>query len=343
LTVPRIDQLPGAREFIWRDGDRIVTFGEGRLRGSLETFRAYGWERFELLTTERALRDAPLEFLEQAAAVHHVPDGPVNEISAGLLERVRVPTLAALGGGRVIDSAKAVAAVRGGRVAALPTTLSGAEMTTVHRLPEGHTAARRVRPALLVADPTAMTELPDPALRASAMNSLAHGAEALYVPAANPLSTLAALRGAELIALALDQAADDRDRAALALGSMLSAYAMDGSGYALHHVVCQTLVRALRIPHAETNATMLPHTLGAMRSREPRAIAALARALGTDPDGLGERVSALGGGPRRLSDLGAEQEGLDAAIDAMLDRAELRATPDPPGHDELRTLIQAAW
>jgi alcohol dehydrogenase class IV len=343
LTVPRIDQLPGAREFIWRDGDRIVTFGEGRLRGSLETFRAYGWERFELLTTERALRDAPLEFLEQAAAVHHVPDGPVNEISAGLLERVRVPTLAALGGGRVIDSAKAVAAVRGGRVAALPTTLSGAEMTTVHRLPEGPTAARRVRPALLVADPTAMTELPDPALRASAMNSLAHGAEALYVPAANPLSTLAALRGAELIALALDQAADDRDRAALALGSMLSAYAMDGSGYALHHVVCQTLVRVLGTPHAETNATMLPLTIETMSARSPEAIESLAGALRTDSAGLGSRIRQLGGGRRLLRDLGADRERLATALNAILSRPELNATPEPPGRAEVEQLLEAAW
>ena len=39
----------------------------------------------------------------------------------------------------MIDAAKAIAAVRGGRVAAIPTTLSGAPMTTIHRLPEGHT------------------------------------------------------------------------------------------------------------------------------------------------------------------------------------------------------------
>ena len=62
----------------------------------------------------------------------------------------------ALGGGRVIDVAKAVAAARGGgaRAMAVPTTLSGAELTSVHRHAEGvddvdaarALRARRLRP-----------------------------------------------------------------------------------------------------------------------------------------------------------------------------------------------------
>ncbi len=202
----------------------------------------------------------------------------------------------------MIDTAKAIAAVRGGRVCALPTTLSGAEMTTIHRLPAGHEHAARhlVRPALVIADPLEMTTLDDLPLRASAMNSLAHGAEALYTPLANPVATLVALRGAELLATSLDQPAEKRDRAALALGSLLCAHALDSAGYALHHVVCQTLVWVLGTPHAETNATLLPLTMEAMTPRAPSAMEALAGALGTDPAGIRERIEALGGGPRRL-------------------------------------------
>ena len=147
--------------------------------------------------------------------MHEVPRGPVPEAAATVVDSVRNPTLVALGGGRVIDTAKAIAAVRGGRVCALPTTLSGAEMTTVHRLPAGHEHAARhlVRPALVIADPLEMTTLDDLPLRASAMNSLAHGAEALYTPLANPVATLVALRGAELLAGALDRPPEKRDRA----------------------------------------------------------------------------------------------------------------------------------
>ena len=61
----------------------------------------------------------------------------MNEVAARLIDDVGDGDLVALGGGRVIDVAKAIAAVREVRVAALPTTLSGAEMTRIHRLPEG--------------------------------------------------------------------------------------------------------------------------------------------------------------------------------------------------------------
>ena len=67
----------------------------------------------------------------------------------------RAHNLVALGGGRVIDTAKAVASVTGARVAAIPTTISGAEMTGIHRLPAGAESRVRalVRPALVIADP----------------------------------------------------------------------------------------------------------------------------------------------------------------------------------------------
>lgn len=219
-------------------------------------------------------------------------------------------------------------------------------MTAIHRLPEGATAPRLVRPTVVMADPTAMTTLDDRRLRASAMNSLAHGAEALYTPFANPVATLAALRGARLMATALDQAPDKRDRAALALGSMLSAYAVDSAGFALHHVVCQTLVRVLETPHAETNAAMLPQTMDAMRARAPKAIDALAQAIGVrtkTSKGIVKRIEKLADGRYRLAELGADPAQIGSVLDTILARPELQATPSPPERDELRQLIEAAW
>ena len=275
--------------------------------------------------------------------MHLVPAGPVNEVGAGLFDAVGANSLVAHGGGRVIDAAKAIAAVRGGRVAAIPTTLSGAEMTTIHRLPEGKEAAGGlIRPALVIAEPEAMVGLPEDELRASAMNALAHGVEPLYTPFANPVASLAALRGATLLAGSLDDG-PGRDPHPLALGSILCAFALDSGLYALHHVVCQTLVRTLRTPHAETNATMLPRTVGAMRDRAQEAIADLATALGTEPDWIEGRIETLGGGPRTLSGLGADRDNLDPAVDAIMARAELNFTPDPPDEDEVRALINSAW
>jgi alcohol dehydrogenase class IV len=332
-------------DFTWRDGERTIVFRPGALADSTEILSGPVWERFELLTTTRALGAAPLELAERASIVHQVEPGEVPYVAAAIIDQVRNPTLVALGGGRVIDTAKAIAALRGGRVCAIPATLSGAEITRIHRFPAGREvyARHHVRPILVIADPLEMTTLDDLRLRASAMNALGHGAEALYVPLANPVATLSALRGAELIASRLDQPPGERDRVGLALGSVLCAYALDSTGFALHHVVCQTLVRMVGTPHAETNATMLPRTMDAMRGRAPEEIASLAHALGVESDELRLRIESLGGGPRRLRDLGGDPDRIESACHAMLQRAELANTPDPPDPEELRRLVDDAW
>jgi hypothetical protein len=72
-------------------------------------------------------------------------------------------------------------------------------------------------------------------------------------------------------------------------------------------------------------------------------MAELARALGTRRDALGKRIDGLAGGRRHLGELGAEPDLLDHALDVMLERGELGMTPDPPGRDELRALVESAW
>lgn len=328
-------------DFTWKDGERWIVFRRGGLAAAPDLLRERGWSEFELMTTPRALEAAPDE-LSSSADVHSVPPGGVPEAAAEIIDRMRGGSIVALGGGRVIDAAKAIAAIRGGRVCALPTTLSGAPMTAIHRLPVGHEAPRLIRPELVIADPDAMTSLPEEGLRATAMNALAHGAESLYTPLANPVAGMAALRGAKLIATALDADPAERDPAALALGALLCGYAVDSTGFALHHVLGQTTVRTCGTPHAETYAALLPRTMEAMYPRAPDQIAALAEALGTEPKRIGERIEALGG-RRRLGELGAERGCIDAVVEAAGQRDQLAMTPDPPDAAEIRRIIEAAW
>ena len=270
--------------FIWRDAGRTVVLRRGGVRQAPELLREHGFDAFELVTTRRSLAVAPA-LANAAAAVHEVPEGSVPDLAAGLLDRVGPRHLVAFGGGRAIDTAKAVASVTGAQVAAIPTTLSGAEMTGIHRLPSGAEQRVRgmVRPSLAIADPELMTSQPEQRLRASAMNSLAHGADSLYTPFANPVSRMTALHGAELIATSLDQRPAERDRDALAEGSLLCAYAIDSAAFALHHVICQTLVRICGTPHAETNAAILPRAMAFMVPRAPEELDSLAADIRAEP------------------------------------------------------------
>ena len=190
--------------------------------------------------------------------------------------------------------------------------------------------------------PALMTGQAEVARRASAMNALAHAAEALYGPAANPVATMVAAAAAGMIARgsrargcpdAVDQ---------LALGALLAAYAMDSAGYSLHHVLCQTIVRICGTPHAATNAAMLPHVLVAMHRREPAAV----DGPGRRDRGPGRGHRREGGGARRRHPpaLGARRRRgqLGPVADAALDRPELRQMTPPPGRDELVSLLRRA-
>jgi alcohol dehydrogenase class IV len=323
------------------DRRKLLIYG-GEITDPLGTLADEGWDDFELISTPRALSAAG-GLGEAAARTHLVPAGGVPEASAAIVDEVRSDRLVALGGGRVIDSAKAIAAVRGGEVAAVPTTLSGAPLTAIHRLPEGRDAAAGVRPILVLAYADAMTSAPEPELRATAMNALAHGADSLSTPLADETSREAGLRGAELLSRALDQDPGRRDRSALALGAMLCGIAVDRAGIALHHVVGQTTVRLLGTPHAETYAALLPHTMEAMRARAPEQMDALASALGTDGADLEERIADLAG-HRRLRELGADRERIDEVVDVAMARPELEhMTPGEVSRADLVGILDAAW
>jgi maleylacetate reductase len=334
-------------DFTWRDGERLIRFGSGVAAEAASLLSKDGFGRYLLLTTPRARGSAP-GLVEGASGVVDVPAGKVDEISAHLIEAIEEPfeSVVALGGGRVVDTAKAIAGAGAKRCAAVPTTLSGAELTPFHRLPAGVEGARMVRPALVVADPELMASAPLTRLAASAMNALAHAMEALYTPFANPVCDSAALRSASLIAAGVTQ--DPVDRGALALGALLAGYASGATGIAVHHALCQTIVRSAGSPHAETNAVMLPHTARLMADRAPGPLGELAGALG---DGSGDPEAASAGlariaarcGHMRLRTLGVSADQLPAVAAAAVGHPALANTPDPPTEDELLALVRDAF
>jgi alcohol dehydrogenase class IV len=217
-------------------------------------------------------------------------------------------------------------------VAAIPTTLSGAELTPIHRQLPG-TEGGPLRPSLVVCDPGLMASQPMPELAASAMNALAHACEARWVANGNPLTDAIAERAARLLCDGL--AMREPDREALALGAVEAAYSFGLVGTGVHHIVCQTIVRALATPHAGTNAVILPHSLALMARLEPTATAAL-------PDASAVRRRAARAGVTRLREFGHTLDEYRSLVPAMLERPDLARTPGATGED-LVALVEAAW
>jgi alcohol dehydrogenase class IV len=330
----------GPEPFRWQDGERLIVFGRGRLDQAGQLLPP----GYVLLTTPRAAAAAP-RLVEQAAAVREVGPGRVDELAAELRLQVRGELLVALGGGRVIDTAKAVAAADPPRrVAAIPTTLSGAEMTAIHRHAAGvRPDTPRVRPALVICDPALAASQPPPEMAQSAANALGHAVEGPLTPLGNPVATSAALEAARLLSAEDFSELGDAGRDQLALGAILAGYVIGSTGYGLHHVLSQTLVRFAGIGHGAANAVMLPHSIQALQRRSlGEFLESLRQILGRDPAELATRLRDLGG-PRTLREAGVAQADLDRCAHEASGRPELQMTPPAPDAGELRELYAAAY
>jgi len=334
-----------ATDFTFRDGERVIRFAEGAAAEASGLIEAQGFAGYALLTTNRALDSAPPGVEIGAEVVLYVPHGAVPDAAAAVREAVAGRPMVALGGGRVVDAAKAIAGADGLRCAAIPTTLAGSSFTPFHRMPAGVADFSFVRPALAVCDSALMSSAPMPGLAATAMNALAHAFESLYAPGANPVAEGAALRSAELFARGL--AADPPVAGEIALAAVLAGWAVGTTGLAVHHALCQTVVREAGTPHAQTNAVILPHSVAFMAERAPSAVAALAGALGAmgdDPEEAAPRVAELAAlaGPRTLGELGIDEDDLPAIASAAASHPGMGGTPGGVTEQDLIGLLGRA-
>jgi len=332
--------MPDERNFTWQDGERTIRFGRGSIAEAVELLAS----GYVLLTTPRGRELAP-HVVDAADEAHDVPAGFVEELAADLLERIGVTDatlIVALGGGRIIDTAKALAAATGRDAAAIPTTLSAAEMTAVHRRAAGTKQdVAGVRPRIVINDPDVCASQPLDELAASSANALAHAVEGPVTTLASPVPSIAGREAARLIADAwADEATPDRE--ALALAALLAGYSIDGNWYGLSHVCSQTLVRVGGVSHGAANAVVLPHTTAALRRRFPDALAQLDAAIGGPAEDLAVKLARLAGAAR-IRDLGVDEAALDRCADAAQGRGELDLTPPRATRDELRAIYGEAW
>jgi len=321
----------------------IVRWGLGELAPLLAEL---GMSRPLLVTTRR--------WSGLALPVARVFDGVrshagVEGVAAAVEAAGAADGLVALGGGSAIDTAKAVSARTGLRVVSIPTTYSGAEWTDFFGMRDEEAGVKRGGAGALVAgivyEPELTLGLPRGETGGTALNALAHCAEALYVSGRNEDAGRDALAGAALISRELPLAlADGRDRnarRALLEGAMHAGAAMAGAGLGLGHAMAQALGGRFGLPHGALNALCLPAALRFNAEAAGAEIDRFARAMGVSD--AAARVEELGrlAGFVRLSDLGVREEELDAVAEAAAVRAGARANPRPASPAEIAELYRS--
>lgn len=336
-----------------------VVFGVGSRRAVAAEASALGAERVVLVASDREEAQAA----EVAAVlgglvvgrfddvVQHVP----KDRAAAAVELVRdldADTVVTIGGGSSTGFGKAIALALDVRQIALPTTYAGSEMTTIWGMTDAgrkHTGKDpRVKPEVVVYDPELTLTLPPSIAGPSGMNALAHCVEAMYGPGANPIISAVALEGIRALHRSMPTvcaAPDDLDARTDALyGAYLAGVALATGGTALHHKTCHVLGGMFDLDHGEMNAVVLGHAVAYNAPAVPEQLARMGEAIGVAPGDVAGALFDLAasiGAPTALSRIGMSEDGIDAAVDRIVEEAA--ANVRPPDREGIGQMVRSAY
>ena len=282
-------------------------------------------------------------------AAMHTPVG-VTAQALEIATAAGVDGFVAVGGGSTTGLGKALALRTGYPVVAVPTTYAGSEMTSILGQTEAgeKTTLRdaRVLPRTVLYDVDLTKSLPPLLSALSGLNAMAHAVEALYARNRNPVTNLMAEEACRALMEALPGIVggrgDGAGREGALYGAWLCGICLEQTEMGVHHKLCHTLGGSFDLPHAETHAVMLPHTLAYNADYAPEAIDRLARAFGcAEPLTRIYDLLASLGGPVGLKDLGMPEAGLESALDLAL--AKPYPNPRPLERAAMQGLLARAW
>jgi alcohol dehydrogenase class IV len=296
-----------------------VRFGAGSTTQIPDVVRECGVRRALVVTDHGVLAarvvDRVLDALDVPRSVHVAGSASAAEVAACRDALPGHDGVIAVGGGSVIDVAKAAVALFGSDrpleslyglervpgpalpLVAVPTTPgSGGEVSSHAVVTDGGrrhaVSGASLVPRAVVIDPDLTVTLPRPATLACALDALMHGAEAYLARAATPFSDALALPGVRRIASSLLSS----DRAELSAGCLQANLAMAQANAGLVHALGYPLTQRYGIPHGIANVVVAPAVLRASRHAQEQRDAELAECFGAPDfaDGLTAFLDRLG-------------------------------------------------
>ncbi len=275
---------------------------------------------------------------------------------ADVLKRRKAEVVVAVGGGSVMDTAKAAAVMATnegptedyqlgrrkivnppiGQVFAPTTAGTGSEATRVSVLTNNAVGVKRsishprMTPDAVVLDPELTVSLSRYLTTLSAMDALAHAVESAVSVKAHAFTRHVALAAVERLSQGLPRAQehpDDLDaRMDCLLGSCYAGWAMQ-AGLGASHSLAPAVCIAAGIRHSEAVAALLPHVIRLNERSAPGTYDEVKRAMGTDDlAGRIEELCQAGGSPCNLSRFGLSARDWERVSEIMSRYASHRQT-----------------
>lgn len=247
------------------------------------------------------------------------PDPDLESIDKlnSIIATSKATAVLAIGGGSVIDSAKAACALQsnpgksddyiyGGSkciekpimpLVCIPTTAgSGSEVTKASVLSD-HDKGKKasisheyLAPLATIIDPIAYKDAPKSVTAATGMDALTHSIEAYVCLKSNPMSDMFAEKSIILITNNLVKSfidgSDIEARSNMAFASTLGGLAFSNSSLGAVHGIAQSMGGVASIPHGIANAVMLPYVMEYNYKGNLEKFKKLANLLGVDTSNM---------------------------------------------------------
>ena len=248
--------------------------------------------------------------------------------------------IVAVGGGSVIDTAKAVAIVKNNPefadikslegvapthtkcvpIIALPTTCGTAAEVTINYVITIEEENRKIVcvdpkdiPLVAIVDAELMLTMPNRTIAATGMDALTHAIEGYITKGAHVISDMFEIKAIEMIGKYLRGAVADKnltDMEGMSIAQYVAGMGFSNVGLGIVHSMAHPLGAVYDIPHGVANALLLPTVMEFNKSACVEKYGDIARALGVDTTGMtkDEAAQAAVDAVRKLSiDVGIPQ------------------------------------
>ena len=298
-------------------------FGRGSREKLRDELRSRGYDKVLLVSDEtlnkngitvkieKILQEAEITYFE---FLHVKPNPTVRNVQEGLsvAQTNGIDAIVAVGGGSVIDTAKAISIImtnpehsgvtslagavetrnKGLPLFALPTTAGTAAEVTINYVITDEANMRKMVcvdvhdiPVCSIIDPDLMQNMPQQLAASTGMDALTHAMEGYITKAGWLIPDMFHINAMALIYKNLEKAANDKDD--LAIEKMAYAQYIAGMGFSnvglgIVHSMAHSLGAFFDTPHGLANALLLPHVLRFNGQVCPELFRNMGKAFGLD-------------------------------------------------------------